>query len=116
MKWVIAILAAILVLSNGFWIYQLVDVGVTISYRNKELADNIRARDHLLAVLPGLAAGKSKPEIVRIVSEHSSSKSFEKDGCVWIGSIGLKFSQDGQLISASKRWNTGESDPCFPAF
>ncbi len=116
MKWTITILVVVLVVSNGFWIYQLIDVGVTMSYRNKELDDNAKTRDQLLAVLPQLAAGRSKQEIIRIVSEYTSLESFEKDGCVWIGWIGLKFSQNDELLSVSKVWNSGESDPCYPTF
>jgi hypothetical protein len=43
-----------------------------------------------------------------------NESSFEKDGCAWVGWVGLKFSSDERLVHVSPGVSYGEPDPCFP--
>ncbi|OZG71130.1 hypothetical protein BTA51_22390 [Hahella sp. CCB-MM4] len=69
-----------------------------------------------MAVMPELAKKLTKAEIVTVASKYSDEEPFEKDGCTWVGGIGLKFTDDGNLHSISPLWSYGEEDPCHPAF
>jgi hypothetical protein len=115
MKWITAILAILLIASNGYWLYQKIDAGVTLSYRNQELHDNLETEKQILSALPELAKGKSRTEIIEILKANTDREPYEKNGCVWVGWVGLKFSDKDELLSISRVWNSGESDPCYPA-
>ena len=47
-----------------------------------------------MTVMPKLARNLSKEEVVSIASEQADQEIFEKDGCTWVGWIGLKFSEE----------------------
>jgi hypothetical protein len=114
MKKIAITLGILLVLSNGWWFYQLLDQGVSQSYRDQKIYELEETRKQLMSMLPHIAADLPKEKIVEIASGYSKTEEFEKDGCVWAGWIGLKFSPSGKLVSVSPAWNLGEPDPCFP--
>ena len=116
MKTLISILTVLLLGSNAYWLFALIDTGVTLTHRDQHIRDLKEANKELSQMIPMLIKSKSKAEIVEIVSNLTAEEPFEKDGCIWIGRVGLKFSVSGELLSVSKTWNTGEVDPCFPAF
>ena len=103
-----------LILSNGYWVFQVVDQGVTQSYRDQQVYELEETRKQLMHMVPELAANLPKKKIVEIASLHSSEELFEKDGCVWVGWIGMKFDENGKLKSVSPTWNYGDKDLCFP--
>lgn len=59
-----------------------------------------------LTLLPVVARpGKSREEIIEAARPPgSAADAFEKDGFVWVGSIGLKFDAQGQLVEAKRAW------------
>jgi hypothetical protein len=114
MKKIAIILGILLVLSNGWWFYQLLDRGITQSYRDQQIYELEETRKQLMKMMPSISADLPKEKIVEIASQYSKTEKFEKDGCLWAGWIGLKFSQSGELVSVSPSWNYGEQDPCFP--
>src|SRR5690606_4576968 len=116
MKWTITILALLLVITNGYWLYSVMDQGVTISYRDQQDYELEETRKQLMTVMPKLARNLSKEEVVSIASEQADQEVFEKDGCTWVGWIGLKFSEEGSLQSVSPSWSYGGKDPCYPNF
>ena len=106
-KLAIALLVAALLGSNLWWAFRLVDAGVTQTYTGVSLDDNKRALAQTLALLPVVARpGVSRAAVLAEArSAGPSADSFEKDGFVWVGSIGLKFNEQGQLIEASRAWS-----------
>lgn len=115
MKWVITLLVALLLGTNAFWFYGAIDTGVTLSYRDKQLYELEETRKQLMAVLPDVAIRATKKEVVEAASRYTDLDAFEKDGCTWVGWIGLKFDEQGQLLSVSPTWSFGEKDPCYPS-
>jgi hypothetical protein len=102
-----ALLTVALVLSNVWWAYKLFDAGITQTYLGQSLLDNREALAQAIHLLPAVARpGTGQPEIVAIARRHSSGgEPFEKDGFVWVGKIGLKFNERGQLIEAARGWD-----------
>ena len=106
-KGAIVLLAVTLVASNLWWVYCLLDTGVTQTYMSVALDDNKQALAQTLALLPVVARpGVSRSEVLAAArSAEPSAAPFEKDGFVWVGQIGLKFNERGQLVEASRAWS-----------
>lgn len=114
MKIAIVILGVLLVFSNGCWLYNSIDRGITLSYRDKQIHELDETRKQLMGMLPAMSQNFSKQEVIQIASSQSNEKTFEKDGCTWVGWVGLKFNQNGILESVSPAWFYGGLDPCYP--
>ena len=106
-KITIIALIVVIIASNVWWAYQLLDAGITLTYTRVSFEDNREALSQTLALLPVVA----QPGVTRekIISEArlpgNTFEPFEKDGFVWVGKIGLKFNDRGQLIEASRAWD-----------
>lgn len=116
MKVTIIILSVLLLVSNAYWLYQVVDSGVTLSYRGQQTYELEETRKQLVATFPEVAKNVSKEEIVAAASKHTNQEVFEKEGCTWVGWLGFKFDENSKLKSVSPAWSYGEEDPCYPAF
>jgi hypothetical protein len=116
MKWVITVLVLLLILTNGYWFYGAIDQGVTLSYRDQQLYQLEETRKQLMAVMPKVARNLTKEEVVSMASEHTDQEVYEKEGCTWVGWMGLKFNEKGSLQSVSPSWSYGGEDPCYPNF
>ena len=114
MAWLAMLLLVLLVVTNVWWLYQSIDSGVTEHYRTEELREHSEVLQQLQKLLPVVKPSLSKTEIVSKAEMLYDSESFEKDGCVWVGLLGLQFNEDDRLIHVSHIWNYGETDPCFP--
>ena len=103
----IGVLITLLLATNAWWAYHAIDAGVSDSYALVSLNDNKQALAQSLAVIEAAARpGATKQSIVRAAQDAgSSSEPFEKDGFVWVSSIGLKFDPSGRLIGASRSWS-----------
>lgn len=116
MKWAIAILVVLLVITNVYWFYQLIDIGIALSYRDKQIHQLEATGKQLMAILPDVGKEATQEEIIEAASRHADEEPYEKDGCVWVGWLGLKFSSDDRLESVSPVWSFGGKDPCYPAY
>ena len=116
MKTTIVILSILLLASNAFWLYQLIDSGVTLSYRDQQTYELEETRKQLMATLPVAAKKATKKEIVTAASKFTDQEAFEKDGCTWVGWLGFKFDENNKLKSVSPSWSYGKKDPCYPSF
>jgi hypothetical protein len=104
-KIAIVLLAVALIASNALWAYKVFDILVTLDYRNRECNGQNFALKQTLKLLPIVASQRlSRAEIIAAAREPDDQKwggPFEKDGYVWVGSVGLKFDTNGKLIEAS---------------
>ena len=106
-KFAIAVLALLLIGSNGWWAYHALDVGVTQAYQGDSLNANKKALAQMIALLPLVARPNiTRAEIIaaaRIPGSHPEP--FEKDGFVWVEMIGMRFNEKGQLIEVTRAWS-----------
>lgn len=116
MKISIVILSILLLASNAFWLYQVVDIGVTLSYRGQQTFELEETRKQLMATMPEIAKNVIKEDVVAAARKYTDQEVFEKGGCTWVGWLGFKFDDRNQLISVSPSWSYGEDDPCYSAF
>jgi hypothetical protein len=103
---IIALIVA-LIASNALWAYRLLDTGVTLTYTGVSLQEHKEALNQTLVLLPVVAQpGITREKIISAVRLPGDTfEPFEKDGFLWVGRIGLKFDDRGQLIEASRAWS-----------
>ena len=97
------ILSAVIVLlvaSNLWSAYKVVDGGITLTYQRASLDDATIALRQTMAILPVVAANPGDRAAILSGAQRSAdgSQSFEKEGFIWVGRIGLKFGLDGKLL------------------
>lgn len=100
-------LSIALVGSNLWWAYGALDAGITYTYQQDSLEKNQEALKQALAVIKASAKGGSKEAVLAVAASNAggASEPFEKEGYVWVGSIGLRFSESGQLQEAMTSWS-----------
>lgn len=132
------VLATLLVASNVWWLYVSIDAAVTQTYSHVERETADLALKQALTLLPVAFAAQDKEGFLAATEQRLRTagpeaggyalgedgrvdlgrvfaKPYEKNGCVWIGTLGFRFDEEGTLQHASRNWNTGEADPCFPS-
>jgi hypothetical protein len=100
----IVLLIAVLVVSNAWWAYQVLDAGVTYTYQSASLEESQQALSQAVAIINAIGSGDASRE--RIVAAANKSWSagepFEKDGYLWVGRLGLRFSDTGRLVEVTQ--------------
>ena len=98
----VAVLMVALIGSNAFWLYMSADAGVSYSYMEASATENQRMLRVAVAVIPVIAnPDSSKADVINAAEEFSGTDSFEKDGLVWIGGLGLGFDESDRVAIAS---------------
>jgi hypothetical protein len=100
--YLIAILTVALVVTNAFWLYKVIDSGVTSSYLSDSYHEARLTALQALAILPvATRVDSSQQDVVAAAAKAGGgSDPFEKDGYTWVGYIGLKFDTNGRLVEA----------------
>ena len=106
---VVALLAV-----SGVAIVNSIDLSVSLAYRDQELYEHRKLNEQLMQALPKISAQATREEIIQALEGASSIETYTKDGCTWVGWVGLKFSAVDRLEHVSPSWSYGASDPCFP--
>lgn len=96
---VIVVLVALLLGTNLFWLYTVMDGAVASAHQRQAYEDARSTAHQTLAVLTEVAGGTATRQgvIDAAVRAHPGTEPFEKDGFVWVGSVGLRFTEDGRL-------------------
>ncbi|WP_160154173.1 hypothetical protein [Microbulbifer sp. ALW1] len=116
MKKIVVILGVLLIVSNLYWLYALMDNGITLTYRDQELHEYKETQKQLMSMLTDVAKNRSEEEIIEIAKKYTSSEPFEKEGCTWVGWLGFKFAENSELEGVSWVISYGEGGPCHEAF
>lgn len=100
-------LATLLVVTNLWWAFQLLDSGVTQTHIGVSLNDNQIALSQTIAVAKeATRPGSTRESIVAAAMQGQGEiNPFEKDGYLWVGRIGLKFYNDGRLQDVARAWS-----------
>ena len=106
-------LGTLLVSTNMWWMYVTMDNAVTASYREDQLSLTRQALGQLLFLIPELKATATKKELVAAAERLFKETAFEKDGCIWVGRLGLKFDDNDRLVHVAPAWNSGEEGICW---
>jgi hypothetical protein len=98
----ISLLFLALISSNIWWAYRVLDAGVSYTYQGVSLEETQQALSQALAIIKvNNANNATREQIVRAAQNAwPSSEPFEKDGFLWVGRLGLRFSDTGRLLEA----------------
>lgn len=101
------VLLVLLVATNVGWAFMLLDAGVSYTYLQVSFEDNRQALAQVLAVLPLVARENASREeiIAAALRAGGGGEPFEKEGFVWVGSIGLRFNAEGELQEVCRAWS-----------
>lgn len=105
---IILVLTLGLVTSNVWWAYRVLGAGVSYTYQDDSLRLIQEALQQSLAIIKASSSPRATRESVLAAAMKSASAPvdpFEKDGHIWVGSIGLKFSEKGELVEAVPSWS-----------
>lgn len=102
-----ALLLVLLLATNACWAYQALDTGVTMTHREETFRLTHKGLVQALAILPLVADSSSSPEQIIAAAGQASSDSepFHKEGFTWVGSLGLRFNDEGRLVEAVPSWS-----------
>ena len=103
-KFTTLLLALALIGTNGWWLYNAIDAGVTKKYQDQMMYERYGMLEQLISITPELASNKNKNEIVAIVKKSTDSEPFGKEGAVWIGWVGLQFNDKDKLVNVIPTW------------
>ena len=98
----IGALVLILVGSNLWWASRLLDAGLTQTYARASQETTSELLSQTLAVLPvAVKAGATRNQVIAAARiRRDMTEPYEKEGYIWVGQLGLKFSQEGQFEEA----------------
>lgn len=96
--WIVA-LVGLLLLTNAFWFYAIVDQGISYTYleASYDSASNSLAETRRLANLNLI--GRGADEVKTLVGESLSGfEPFEKEGCLYVGQVCLRLDDDRVVV------------------
>jgi hypothetical protein len=95
----IILLAVTLVATNVWWLYRTIDFGITHTYAMDSCDAAARELAQLKAMLPVIVRPHStRDDIVAAARLDPKDEPFEKNGAVWIGQVGIRFTAEGRFI------------------
>ncbi len=93
----IIILLFLLLSTNILWFLNTIDISITHKYQDMVLYELKNSKKQAVNMLEDTLQDRNKSEIKAIAEKYTDFDSFEKEGCVWIGWYGFKFSKSGKL-------------------
>jgi len=107
----ISALVVLLLVSNSFWLYRIVDERIGAGL---QVAEQREALTQVFALIPVLAQKADRARIVAAASAATlppKKQAFQTDGYVWVGSLGLRFAGTGELVEVVTRFPKGSPGP-----
>jgi hypothetical protein len=97
MRWKAACVVTVLLLvgSNLFWIYSMVDFGITYSYQQDALDGYKSNAETLARITQTLAPNLTKEELLALAHQfYADADIVDKDGAIWVAGVGFVFDGD----------------------
>lgn len=97
-KWTSAVLLILLIGSNGWWLYQAIDLAVTEKYRQQEDYEALRTIVALKAVTSELVRGSSKQQLIDTLGRAlPEEEPFEKEGAINLLFLSFPIADDNTI-------------------
>lgn len=107
MKWILSIALAASLLANAWLTFNVLDSSVTQAYMEDSIERNRTALLQCIAVTNDvLKTGARKDALIARAQEVAGDDpGFSNDGHFWIGPFGMRWDEDGKLVSVAE-WGT----------
>ena len=103
-KWTTAILLVLLIASNGWWLYQAVDLAVTEKYRQQEEYESSRTISALKAVTTELIRGSSKQQLLETLERAlPEDEPFEREGAIHVTFLSFPVADDDSITGGRQQ-------------
>ena len=97
-KWTSAILLILLIGSNGWWLYQAIDLAVTEKYRQQEQYEADRTISALKAVTTEYVRGSSKEQLLETLGRvFPDDEPWEKEGAIHVMLLSFPIADDDSI-------------------
>ena len=97
-KWTSAILLILLIGSNGWWLYQAIDLAVTEKYRQQEEYEADRTISALKAVTTEYVRGSSKEQLLEVLGRaFPDDEPWEKEGAIHVTFLSFPIADDDSI-------------------
>ncbi len=102
----LAVVVALLFVSNGLWAYQVVGQTLRQGYSDQQYDTTCSALKQALATLPRVVPAGAATSLVAAARDATPDKAepFEKDGETVVGQLAFTFAPDGSLVRAEPTW------------
>jgi len=97
-RWII-LLTALLVISNAYWVFVMIDTGITMTYREAsfELTEKKSEQAIRLANLNLIGMGADEA-LALIGTDVYDLEPFEKEGCLYAGQVCLRLDENRVIV------------------
>ncbi len=93
------LLLFVLFVSNLFWLYTVLDQGVSYTYLEASMESSDKEREQLFKISNLNVIGQSVNEIKgQLNPDVYGLEPFEKEGCLYVGQVCLKLNRDSIII------------------
>lgn len=107
MRWILSIALVASLSANAWLAFHVLDAGVTQAYMGDSIQRNRTALLQCIAVTNDhLKTGARREALIaRAQAVAGDYPGFSNDGHYWIGSFGMRWDEDGKLVSVAE-WET----------
>lgn len=107
MRWILSIVLVASLSANAWLTFHVLDASVTQTYMGDSIERNRTALLQCIAVTNDvLKAGARKDALIARAKEVGGDHpGFSNDGHCWIGTFGMRWDEDGKLVSVAE-WET----------
>lgn len=112
-QWLCAFLLVFLVGTNVFWMHSFLYKATSTKATDQQVYELEQTNKQLQAMLPELTNELTQAQVTAIAAQYSDLEAYEKDGCTWVGFVGLNFDGSGRLQEVVNTWSSDEPNPCF---
>ncbi len=108
LPWILCVvLALLLLITNTAWFYAALDQGVARAHRDQSFREHCHALKTCMATMPLVTTANREQVLAAARGVVPENDEFEKEGAVWLGSIGLRFVND-RLVAVLPAWEPFE--------
>ena len=110
---VISGLALALLVTNGMWAQRFMTQDLAFTNLEHQLDDTTVLLDQALSVLP-VAADEDAPQEEVIAAAQRAGATmvpYEREGFIWVEHLGMRFGDDGRLVSVTTGGNALPTEP-----
>ena len=97
--WILSLVAA-LIITNGYWLYNAVDNGVSYTYLEASFDSATKSLEQTTRIANLNVIGKTADEILKLLNPNVYGlEPFEKEGCIYAAQVCLKLDEARIVVS-----------------